>query len=230
MAKARLLAPWVEGENKEQRSAMYHCVSRVVDRRFIFDDVEKEEFVRIMRLYEAFCGVRVLSYCVMSNHFHILVEVPPKMDESLSNADLVGRLSLLYKADYVSVVADQLEKLSTSNTEKGKEAYQALREQFTDRRWDLGLFMKTLKHRFTTWYNKRNRRKGTLWEARYKSVLVQNGHAARVMAAYIDLNPVRAGMVSDPKDYRWRSCRRRCAREVSSTRAEQGDARARRVS
>ena len=230
MAKARLLAPWVEGENKEQRSAMYHCVSRVVDRRFIFGDVEKEEFVRIMRLYEAFCGVRVLSYCVMSNHFHILVEVPPKMDESLSNTGLVERLSLLYKEDYVSVVADQLEKLSTSNTEKGKEAYQALREQFTDRRWDLGLFMKTLKHRFTTWYNKRNRRKGTLWEARYKSVLVQNGHAARVMAAYIDLNPVRAGMVSDPKDYRWRSCRRRCAREVSSTRAEQGDARARRVS
>ena len=63
--------------------------------------------------------------------------------------------------------------------------------------------MKTLKQRFTTWYNKRNGRRGTLWEARYKSVLVEDGHAARVVAAYIDLNPVRAGMVSDPKDYRW---------------------------
>ena len=45
--------------------------------------------------------------------------------------------------------------------------------------------------------------KGTLWEERFKSVLVEDGHAARTMAAYIDLNPVRAGMVDDPKDYRW---------------------------
>ncbi|MCK5924075.1 MAG: transposase, partial [Methylococcales bacterium] len=48
-------------------------------------DVEKEQFVRLMRLYEAFCGVRVLSFCVMSNHFHILVEVPPSMEGSLSD-------------------------------------------------------------------------------------------------------------------------------------------------
>jgi hypothetical protein len=63
--------------------------------------------------------------------------------------------------------------------------------------------MKTLKQRFSLWYNKKHGRRGTLWEARYKSVLVENGYAARTMAAYIDLNPVRAGMVRDPKDYRW---------------------------
>jgi hypothetical protein len=38
---------------------------------------------------------------------------------------------------------------------------------------------------------------------RFKSVLVEDGEALRTMAAYIDLNPVRAGMVKDPKDYRW---------------------------
>ena len=37
----------------------------------------------------------------------------------------------------------------------------------------------------------------------YKSVLVQDGDALRTMAAYIDLNPVRAGVAKDPKDYRW---------------------------
>ncbi|MFT6794550.1 MAG: putative transposase, partial [Rubritalea sp.] len=84
MAKARLLAPWVD---EERRSAIYHCVSRVVDRRFIFGDAEREQFVTYLRMYEAFCGLRVLSYCVMSNHFHILVEVPPRMDESLSDED-----------------------------------------------------------------------------------------------------------------------------------------------
>ena len=68
MAKARILAPWV---GKEEKSAIYHCVSRVVERRFHFKKLEKEQFIKYMRLYEAFCGVRVLSYCVMSNHFPV---------------------------------------------------------------------------------------------------------------------------------------------------------------
>ena len=68
---------------------------------------------------------------------------------------------------------------------------------------DLGEFMKTLLARFTRWFNRRYARSGTLWESRFKSVLVEDGLAARTMAAYIDLNPVRAGMVSDPAEYRW---------------------------
>lgn len=68
---------------------------------------------------------------------------------------------------------------------------------------DLGEFMKTLLQRFTRWFNRTHDRSGTLWEERYKSVIVESGIAARTMAAYIDLNPVRAGMVSDPADYRW---------------------------
>jgi len=200
MAKARLLAPWVEDE---RRSAIYHCVSRVAGRDFLFGDEEREQFTRLMRLYEAFCGLRVLSHCVMSNHFHILVEVPPKMDESLSDEALVERLGLIYSKDYVAMVQMHLRELAESTTAKGMEAYAELRAKFTGRMWDLGQFMKILKQRFTRWYNAKHGRCGTLWEARYKSVLVEDGHAARVMAAYIDLNPVRAGMVSDPKDYRW---------------------------
>jgi putative transposase len=65
------------------------------------------------------------------------------------------------------------------------------------------------------WYNKRHERKGTLWMDRYKSVLVEGrrerrGDAGasqvdvlRVMACYIDLNPVRAGLVKNPGEYRW---------------------------
>ena len=42
-------------------TAFYHCISRVVDRRFIFGDVERERFVELMRMYEAFCGIHVLT-------------------------------------------------------------------------------------------------------------------------------------------------------------------------
>ena len=58
--------------------AYYHCLSRVVNREFVFGTVEREQFVRLLREYEDFCGVRVLTYCILSNHFHVLVEVPEK--------------------------------------------------------------------------------------------------------------------------------------------------------
>ena len=61
-----------------------------------------------------------------------------------------------------------------------------------------------LKQRFTQWINSTTRRTGTLWEGRFRSVLVEGeGPALAAIAAYIDLNPVRAGIVADPKDYRW---------------------------
>lgn len=200
MSKARLLAPWV---GEKDRSAIYHCVSRIVGREFLLHREEKEQFVRYMRLYEEFCGVRVLTYCVMTNHFHILVEVPPKCDQLLDDEALLDRLEKLYSKEYVAMVREHLSLLSGEASDEGREAYTRLRESFTKRMWDLGLFMKTVKQRFSSWYNKKHGRRGTLWESRYKSVLVENGYAARTMAAYIDLNPVRAGMVTDPKDYRW---------------------------
>ncbi len=78
--------------------------------------------------------------------------------------------------------------------------------------YDLSEFMKTLKQRFSFWYNKSYERDGPLWNGRFKSVLVESPaqherdfahNAITTMAAYIDLNPVRAGLVDDPKDYRW---------------------------
>ncbi len=71
---------------------------------------------------------------------------------------------------------------------------------------DLSQFMKNLLQRFARWFNRCNSRKRTLWEERFKSVIVEGGHAARTMAAYIDLNPVRVGMVEDPAQYHRCSC------------------------
>ena len=53
------------------------------------------------------------------------------------------------------------------------------------------------------WRNRRSGRRGTLWEERFKSVLLEDGDAVRFCAGYIDLNPVRVGICEDPEDYRW---------------------------
>ncbi len=65
---------------KDRPAGHYHCISRIVDRRFIFEEPEKEQFTRLMREYEACCQVRVLTFCVTSKHHHILLEVPKKPD------------------------------------------------------------------------------------------------------------------------------------------------------
>jgi putative transposase len=63
--------------------------------------------------------------------------------------------------------------------------------------------MQELKTRFTSSYNQRHQRTGTLWESRFHSTVVQTGTALSRMACYIDLNPLRAGIVERPEDYRW---------------------------
>ncbi len=199
MRKSRLLAGWRDSASKP---VIYHCVSRVVDRRFVFAERECEVFRMFLRMYENFSGCRVLSYCIMSNHFHLLLEVPPMAGGGLSDEVLLRRLSALYSDAFVAGVAAELVEARKSGAEGGAAEIHA---RFTYRMHDLSEFMKGLLIRFTRWFNRTHTRTGTLWEERFKSVIVESGVAARTIAAYIDLNPVRAGMVKDPADYRWSS-------------------------
>ena len=78
-------------------------------------------------------------------------------------------------------------------------------KRFLRRMGDMSEFMKTLKQRFSIWYRHHHESfTGTLWEGRFKSVVVQGVPASlSAVSAYIDLNPVRARMVDDPAKYKW---------------------------
>ena len=120
----------------------------------------------------------------------------------ISDEELLKRLLATNTEAYVAVVAKEL---ADARKEKRDEWVAEIHARFTYRMHNLSEFMKTLLQRFTRWFNRIHKRSGTLWEERYKSVIVESGIAARTMAAYIDLNPVRAGMVADPAAYRWSS-------------------------
>jgi putative transposase len=176
----------------------YHCMSRVIERRFVLGEIEKEMFRRMLRACEAFCGVQVLTYALMSNHFHLLVEVP--VQGPLSDHEFLRRLRALYSAGRVRELERELRQRRALSDAQAE----AFKEEYRYRMGDVSEFLKTLKQRFTQWYNARHGRRGTLWEERFKSVLVEGrGPVLATMAAYIDLNPVRAGLVADPKDYRY---------------------------
>jgi len=199
MARRRWLAPW---KDSLEKPSIYHLISRVVDRRMAFGHGEKARFRALMRMTEDFTGCRVLSYCLMSNHFHILLEVPPRPSEPIPDIELFRRLAIFYPTWKV----DEQRRLLSQARESGNIAEtQRLLDSHTYRMHDLSEFMKILLQRFTTWFNRRNQRSGRLWEQRFKSVLVESGFAAQTVAAYIDLNPVRAGLCEDPIDYRWSS-------------------------
>ncbi len=75
------------------------------------------------------------------------------------------------------------------------------------RKESAGLLMKHLGQRYVQYINRCYRRSGTLWEGRFRSCLAQSEHYVLACYRYIELNPVRANMVSHPKEYRWSSYR-----------------------
>ncbi|MFO8028060.1 MAG: transposase [Opitutales bacterium] len=181
--------------------ATYHAMSRVVGGERLFGDREKEVLRKMLWQVADFCGVEILTYCVMSNHFHVLVRVPEK--RAVSDAELLRRFKVLYPkpTKYQTAEFARLEK----SLKEGDADAPQIRERLLARMYDLSEFMKTVKQRFSIWYNRNHGdRRGTLWMDRFKSVLVEGkGNPLQTMAAYIDLNPVRAGLVEDPKDYRF---------------------------
>jgi len=199
MRQARWLAPW---KDSFIRPAIYHVVSRVVDRRSVFGPREKEVFRNLLRKYEHFSGCRVLSYCLMSNHFHLLLEVSPLPPGGLSEAEFSSRLAALYPESAVDEITAEIR---TALVHGDKQTAEGIRSRYLKRMHDLSQFMRGLLQRFTRWFNRTHGRRGTLWEDRFKSVIVENGEAARTVAAYIDMNPVRAGIAQDPAEYRWSS-------------------------
>ena len=181
----------------------YHVMSRVTRGLFIFGDVEKRYFRWLMRRLERFMGVKVLTYCIMSNHFHILLEVPEC--DWLSDKELFDRINGYYSPLKAERIRSDYERLRALDEEAGtEEGLNAWRQRFFNRMGSLSHFTKDLKEFFSKWYNQRTDQKGTVWAKRFKSVLVEGSDEALLtMAAYIDLNPVRAKMVKDPKDYRF---------------------------
>ncbi|MFM7180537.1 MAG: transposase [Verrucomicrobiales bacterium] len=203
-----------------QMDGLYHVVSRVVDRRKVFGEAEKKRFRDLLLAYAGFSGITVVAWCIMGNHFHLLLDVPAKANggaQALSEEEVVRRIGLIHGPSASLELARQLSLCSA------EESKTQLLHPYVRRMGDLGLMMKTLKQRFTQWFNRRHERRGTLWEDRYRSVIVEKsdsdgsmGGVAKIVAAYIDLNPVRAGITSNPAAYPWSSFGSSSANDVAS--------------
>ena len=148
-----------------QGVGIYHCISRVVGGQFLIEEVEKEHLRKLLGLIADFCGVDVITYALLSNHFHLLIRLPAPAP--VSDAELLRRVRLLYPetSSYVQVITQDLRERGQISGE--------LRERLLRRMGDLSMYLKELKQRYTRWFNRRHNRYGTLWAERFKSLVVE---------------------------------------------------------
>lgn len=133
----------------EYPGAVYHVMARAHERSSIFrEDADREKFLSLLASIGRDENWRVHAYCLMGNHYHLLVETPQ------------GGLS------------------------RG---------------------MRSLNGRYTQWFNWKHKRRGHLFEGRFRSVLVQKEAHLLELCRYVVLNPVRAGVVKRAADWRWSS-------------------------
>lgn len=172
----------------DTQSTWYHCYNRICGTRedLPFGDLEKEQFVRVLRRVSRLYAVHIVAYQVMSNHFHILLHAPA---QAPSPEEMCRRYRAFHRGQ--------------RTLEPDSPACRAWQARSRDVSW----FMRHLQQLFTIWYNRTRplRRRGSLWADRFKHTLLESGSAVWACWCYIENNPLRAGIVRDAGDYRYGS-------------------------
>ena len=168
----------------EEAGAYYHLCGRTAGLigHYPLDSKRcRRQIVDFIRFFSNVYCCQVLGFCVMGNHYHLVVfmEEPREM----SREDLHARAKLLYDDTLL------------------KGWLKAKWERFHARIFDVSELMRSLQAKIARWFNAAHKRKGRFWADRFKSVLLEDEKAAVDCLLYVELNPVRAGLVERPEDY-----------------------------
>ncbi|MBC8466895.1 MAG: hypothetical protein H8D55_03550 [Deltaproteobacteria bacterium] len=163
--------------------AVYHIISRTALDGLVIGDVENEFLAALIRRLSSVYFAEVLGFCLMGTHFHLLVRMHPGTE--FTDDEIKQRFKLYYGDD------------------NKRELSQGQIPLFRLKWASLSEYVKEIKQGFSRFYNKLHNRKGFFWAERFKSVIVENGDTLINCLAYIDLNPVRAGIVKRPEEYRF---------------------------
>jgi REP element-mobilizing transposase RayT len=215
-------SPMVKRIVSPHEETCYLLTSRICSNLPYFGADQMRVFRDQLERTAEFCGLSVLNYTILSDHFHLLVEIPKlSMRNNLTQSELIRRTMLLYGDEIANLLdtafevdaeSTALEHFGISWLRRGAKlasptetaADWATRElqRLRELMHDVSLFMKLLKQRFSLWFNSEHDRYGTLWGDRFRSLLVERTAASiQAASAYIDLNAVRRGLVEKPADY-----------------------------
>ena len=186
----------------------YHCVSRCVRRAFLCGEGFEHRRQWIESRIEMLAGhfaVSVCGFAVMGNHLHLLLRLDPGTADGWSDEEVARRWLAVYPPRTANLSKPKIVKMLVDEILSDAK----LVAKYRQRLQNLGWFMKALKEPLARMANKEDDCKGTFWESRYKSIAILDEEALLATCAYIDLNPVAAGIAATPETSRHTSIRQR---------------------
>lgn len=153
------------------------------------DPLAAEAFFRILFHYASVYCCRLADYNLMGNHFHLIALF--RAFARLSQRELERRAAILYPR------------------QEDRPQTPAQWRRFNQRLFSVSDFMHDVKQAMSEWYNKHYNRRGPLFAGRFHSVVLADTQALIDCMLYVDLNPVRAGLVEKPEDWRWSALAKR---------------------
>ena len=189
--------------NRNKSFATYHhLMSRIAHKVYFLTEEVQNDFIEMIRRAADFCGIELVAWCIMTNHFHLLAYLPEP--ESIDEEETLRRYGVLKGKSRLKALVAELSAMRTH--ENGEADVQKRLEEIQCPMYDIGEFMKIIKQWMTQEYNRRYAHAGTLWEAVYRDVLVKGTpDELGKRAGYIHLNPIRAAITDDFAGYPWSS-------------------------
>ncbi len=179
----------------------YHTISKCVRGGWLLkvDDeggLDRKKWIENrLKLLTANFSVAVGGFSIMDNHLHVLCRLDPELAKQWSDEDVVRRWIAVYVPRNLKLDDEKILNAWVKQHAKDTKQVALYRERLAD----LGWFMKALKEPLSRLANKHDGCQGAFWQARYKSIAVLDTEALLATCAYIDLNPVAAGIAETPE-------------------------------
>lgn len=183
----------------------YHCICRCVRRAFLWgtdhfsgrDYSHRKQWVvdRLSELSRVF-AVEVCAYAVMSNHYHLVVRIDEQRALAWSEAEVMERWAALF---HLPVLLEAYRK-GKARSKVENDAAKELIDKLRGRLYDLSWYMQCLNEHLARQANAEDNCKGRFWEGRFKSQALLDEAGLLTCMAYVDLNPIRAGLADTPED------------------------------
>jgi REP element-mobilizing transposase RayT len=182
----------------------YHCVSRCVRRTYLcgYDRFTSKSYehrrewleYKLLSTADIF-AVKLCSYAVMSNHYHVVLNLRPDIADGWSDADVITRWHQLFDGTLFSQRFIAGETLTKPEWNVLRKHIKLWRERLCDISW----YMRIVNESIARQANKEDKCTGRFWEGRFKSQALLDDQALLSCMAYVDLNPIRAKMATSPE-------------------------------